>query len=79
MKPILPPPTSNWCKIVPFRWGENTWYLRVYELDWEWHEDYFPIDPSERMIRGAQECALENGMCIKATEEVLNDLCSKER
>jgi len=65
---------SNWCKRVGFRWGEDIWYINVYEYDWEWVD--VPVNSSVRMEQAAHECALENGMCIKATKEVLNDIRS---
>jgi uncharacterized protein with PIN domain len=47
-----------------FRWGEEEYTICITQDDW-WMDD--PVDMSERMIRGANEFALEHGMAPAAS------------
>jgi len=47
----------------PFRYGEETYTICITRDDW-WLEE--PVDMSERMIKAANEFALENGMAPEA-------------
>ena len=49
-------------KEISFRYNENEWKIIVYDFEWEWHPDYMPVDPSDRMERHAEELAIDNGM-----------------
>lgn len=49
-------------KIITFRFNEEEYKIKVYKVDWEWHEDTFPIDASIRLERAAEEYAEEAGM-----------------